>query len=278
MNKKLHLLAALGLLSLGNLNAQTTVFSENFNGATALTGWTTSDVDGDGKNWSVADFTTHTRPGISAGIKMLASYSYDNNFGPLTPNNYIFSPAIDLSAHTGSSIKLKWKAAAVDADWSAETYSVYVSTSNTVGAMEASATKLLSISLSGIVNLTVNELDISALAGQSVVYFAFRHHDSSDEFAMAIDDVEVVVTATGSSEDFFKENFTMYPNPTTDVLNITSKNGLNVNEIRISDLTGKVVKVQKDASTINVSDLATGTYLIDITTNEGKATSKFIKK
>jgi len=44
------------------------------------------------------------------------------------------------------------------------------------------------------------------------------------------------------------------------------------------DLTGKVLKVQKDASSVNVSDLATGTYLIEITTNEGKATSKFIKK
>lgn len=81
-----------------------------------------------------------------------------------------------------------------------------------------------------------------------------------------------------SAEQFFTENFSMYPNPTTDVLNISSKNGLIVSEIRITDMTGKVVKVQKDASTINVSDLASGTYLIDITTKEGKATSKFIKK
>lgn len=81
-----------------------------------------------------------------------------------------------------------------------------------------------------------------------------------------------------SSEQFFAENFTLYPNPTTDVLNISSKNGLNATEIRITDLSGKVVKVQKEASTVNVSDLASGTYLIDITTKEGKATSKFIKK
>lgn len=81
-----------------------------------------------------------------------------------------------------------------------------------------------------------------------------------------------------SVEKFFSDNFTLYPNPTTDVLNISSKNGLNVSEIRITDMTGKVVKVQKDASNVNVSNLAAGTYLIDITTKEGKATSKFIKK
>lgn len=90
--------------------------------------------------------------------------------------------------------------------------------------------------------------------------------------------IDLVVDPTASSEQFFAENFTLYPNPTTDVLNISSKNGLTASEIRITDLSGKVVKVQKEASTVNVSDLATGTYLIDITTKEGKATSKFIKK
>lgn len=90
--------------------------------------------------------------------------------------------------------------------------------------------------------------------------------------------IDLVEDASASSEQFFAENFTLYPNPTTDVLNISSKNGLNASEIRITDMTGKVVKVQKDASTVNVSNLASGTYLIDITTKEGKATSKFIKK
>jgi|SRR5690554_3020079 len=81
-----------------------------------------------------------------------------------------------------------------------------------------------------------------------------------------------------SVENFFKENFSMYPNPVTDVLNIDSINGLSTNEIRVMDLTGKVIKVQNNASSVNVADLATGTYLIEITTNEGKGTSKFIKK
>src|SRR5690606_9814852 len=87
-----------------------------------------------------------------------------------------------------------------------------------------------------------------------------------------------LVEKTLSTEDFFQQHFFMYPNPVTDVLNITSVNGLNVNEIKVMDVTGKVVKVQKDASSVNVADLATGTYLIEIATNEGKATSKFIKK
>ncbi len=258
--------------------AQITVLSEDFNG-TAPSGWTMSDADGDGKNWGIQDYATHTRPGVASGGKMLVSFSYDNPTNTaLNPNNYIFSPVMDLSAHNGKVIVLKWKAAAVDANFSAETYSVYASTTNTVAGMLASTTKLTPISLTGVVDLTANELDISAFAGQSAVYFAFRHHDSSDEFALAIDDIQVLALDPASSEQFFSENFNIYPNPTTDVLNISSKNGLNASEVRITDMTGKVVRTQKDATTVNVSDLSAGTYLIDITTKEGKATSKFIKK
>src|SRR5690606_8320848 len=275
--KKLLLSAAFMCAAITGANAQTTIFSEDFDGATP-TGWTSIDADADGDEWLIVDMSTHAKPGIAAGVNMLASYSYDNNSGPLTPDNYIFSPAIDLSAYGANDvIKLKWKASALDASYSAETYSVYVSDTNTAAAMLASTTKLSSISLSGVVDLTANELDISALAGQSTVYFAFRHHDSTDEFAIVIDDIEIITT-TASSAEFFTENFNMYPNPVTDVLNIESKNGLNASEIKITDMTGKVVKVQKDVTSINVSNLSVGTYLIDITTNEGKATSKFIKK
>jgi len=81
-----------------------------------------------------------------------------------------------------------------------------------------------------------------------------------------------------SNDKFFTENFNLYPNPTSDVLNISSKNGLEMKEIKITDLSGRIVKTLNNATTINVSDLSTGTYLIDITTNEGKASSKFVKK
>ena len=89
--------------------------------------------------------------------------------------------------------------------------------------------------------------------------------------------IDLIEKDPASSADFFTENFTIYPNPVADVLNIESKNGLTAGEIKITDMTGKVVKTQKDAASVNVSDLTAGTYIIDITTNEGKATSKFIK-
>ena len=90
--------------------------------------------------------------------------------------------------------------------------------------------------------------------------------------------IDLVENDPASSEQFFAENFNVYPNPTTDILNIVSKNGLTAGEIKVTDMTGKVVRTLKNSTTLNVSDLASGTYLIDITTNGGKASSKFVKK
>jgi hypothetical protein len=90
--------------------------------------------------------------------------------------------------------------------------------------------------------------------------------------------IDLFVDPTASSEEFFNSNFALYPNPVNDVLNVESKNGMIVNEITISDLSGKVVNSVKNTSSVNVSSLATGTYIINIDSNEGKATSKFLKK
>ncbi len=48
--KKLLLSVAFICAAYTTTTAQITVFSENFNGTTPPTGWTMSDVDGDGKN------------------------------------------------------------------------------------------------------------------------------------------------------------------------------------------------------------------------------------
>lgn len=101
---------------------------------------------------------------------------------------------------------------------------------------------------------------------------------SQDQFGFAIDDFKVTTTQTASNDKFFKENFALYPNPVLNELNISITNSLELNEITIFDLTGRKVKTFKKERTLNVSDLASGTYTISIKTNEGTGTSKFIKK
>ena len=72
----------------------------------------------------------------------------------------------------------------------------------------------------------------------------------------------------------------VYPNPTTDVVNVTLENK-SINSVSISDLNGRIVKSKdyKNVSNVsmNVSDLAAGVYMMSITSDSGTATKKIIK-
>ena len=85
-----------------------------------------------------------------------------------------------------------------------------------------------------------------------------------------------------SADSFFANNFSMYPNPVANELNIVAKNNNTINAINIVDMNGRTVKNTNDAgmnnTAVNVSDLTSGVYFVTIETNEGTGTSKFIKK
>ena len=69
----------------------------------------------------------------------------------------------------------------------------------------------------------------------------------------------------------------LYPNPVTDRLNISTNTPIN--NIHIYTITGQLVKIfYKDMSTINVSSLASGTYLIVITTDGYLIKKRFVKQ
>lgn len=80
-----------------------------------------------------------------------------------------------------------------------------------------------------------------------------------------------------SSNDFVLENFNIYPNPTSDVLNINLENNLTLEKVTIYNNAGQVVKEVKEA-TVDVSTLSEGIYFVEVTTNQGKAVKKIIVK
>ncbi|WP_312196356.1 choice-of-anchor J domain-containing protein [Epilithonimonas vandammei] len=166
-----------------------TYFSDNFDDED-ISDWTLYDQDGDGYNRETVNLGT----GYTAAI---ASYSYDNDSSTaLTPNNYIVSPAVNLS--TATSAILKFKVKSQDPDWAAETYSVYATTTNTVAGFLATTPLLTENAASNGVGgvFYTKTIDLSAFAGQSQVYIAFRHHNSTDMFSIHIDDVSVEAAPT----------------------------------------------------------------------------------
>lgn len=73
-----------------------------------------------------------------------------------------------------------------------------------------------------------------------------------------------------------KAKVSVYPNPATDVINVKSDN--KISQISIFDVSGKVVKVSSETS-VNVENLAKGTYLVNVKYEDGTTeTKKVIKK
>jgi hypothetical protein len=69
----------------------------------------------------------------------------------------------------------------------------------------------------------------------------------------------------------------IYPNPTSNQLTIDTE--LNINEMSVVDITGKVIMTTKEnTTTINVADLSDGIYFIQLITENRTITKKFVKQ
>lgn len=92
---------------------------------------------------------------------------------------------------------------------------------------------------------------------------------------------EALITNTLSVNDneLVEQSLTLYPNPTDSVLNIKLEDISTVHSVKIIDVNGRIVFTsEKSTKSINVSALEAGFYLVNINTNKGLVTKKFIKK
>jgi hypothetical protein len=124
------------------------------------------------------------------------------------------------------------------------------------------------------VNFTLKSLDISAFAGQNI-YIAFRHCNSTDVYWMLVDDIEVIPGQHAGISNVTDATVQLYPNPTSNVLNINAE---GVQEVSVIDINGRTVMTEKNVNTVNLSDLANGVYYVRVITNNGVATEKIVKK
>lgn len=118
---------------------------------------------------------------------------------------------------------------------------------------------------------------IGTTTGVDRLMFGYDNYGSG----FTIDNI-VVTTNTGSNSDFAKNSFTVYPNPATDMLNLTAKDADGINNISITDVNGRTVKQQKfDGAAsvqVNVNDLNSGVYFVAVESAQGNGTTKFVKK
>jgi hypothetical protein len=87
------------------------------------------------------------------------------------------------------------------------------------------------------------------------------------------------LTILDVNENYFINDISIFPNPTQDILHITTKNNIVINQVQIIDLIGKLILSEKrNVHQLNVSHLKSGVFIIKIETEQGNFISKLMKK
>ena len=161
-----------------------TYFSENFNSGT-LNGWISTDLDGDTHLWNVSDASAINS---NLGTGSLVSYSFDDPSNlPLTPDNLVTSPAIDLTAVTATNVIFSYDQL-TDSGWPDEHYAIYITTSNDPSVI-TTTTPFYETDVTDLA-LTNKAIDLSSFIGQTV-YVSFRHFSCTDKYYLIIDNIQV---------------------------------------------------------------------------------------
>lgn len=83
------------------------------------------------------------------------------------------------------------------------------------------------------------------------------------------------LSALLSTNDFVKSDFNLYPNPAKDQFTIELNNTSILEQVTIYNTLGQVV-LNTQELVVNTSKLASGTYIVEVKTNQGLSTKKLI--
>lgn len=293
--KKTLLLASLFVGSVFTMNAQTVLFEDGFETyedfiIDNVGDWTLIDVDGSnlygfdggmtfpnsGGPFAYVVFnpsmTTPANTGDAAqahlGDKYMASFAAVGNAN----NDWLISPQITLGS---SGNEVKFWAKSLTLQYGAERFNVLVSTTDT---NTSSFTKISSGDYTTVQDeWTEFSYSLDDYSGEQV-YIAIQCV-SDDAFVFMVDDFSVTTTGTVSVDSHLAGSFSVYPNPTKDILNISNSINADINSVIVTDINGRIVKqVDSNVSEINIIDLNAGIYFVNINSTEGSLTKKVVKQ
>lgn len=149
----------------------------DFDTDASIDGWEVRDDDGDGFSWELLEDSTGY---AHSGTRFVVSSSFDNNYGPLKPDNWIVTP---LFAGGGT---VSFYIRSIDPSYPGDPVGVYVSTdggdtwSDELGYFKSTA------------NYVECTVDLSEYAGRNI-QVGFRHYGVTDLYMIALDTVVVTL-------------------------------------------------------------------------------------
>ena len=132
----------------------------------------------------------------------------------------------------------------------------------------------------GFTNVTDND---TAVEGNWTAQFSFTN-DCGNTLAPQVLNFVVDVDGILGVEDFSINQITLFPNPTKSSITITGLQSMQDVKISVIDIMGRVLSndvsinaESKNRMTVNMSQLSSGTYFIEIKSNDSRTIKKVIK-
>jgi len=253
------------------LNAGTPQAYQIFNPTTAVVTNATINVAGSEESRNFDPRTGSKYAACWAGVPASNGQTATAN------SDFLISPVLNLGTTNN---ELRFWAKSMSDSYGLEKYRVYVYVGTGTPTLLSQFTLI-----SGIAVLTApypawaeNVIALNAYSNQSI-RIGIRCV-TPDAYMFMVDDFKVTSSNLKTNE-FFSNKFSAYPNPTNNVVNITNSDNILLSEVSITDMNGRIVKTVNTNNLtevqINVADLTTGVYFMNINTDSGKAVKKFIK-
>ena len=239
-------------------------YTSNFDSGTSLIGWTIESNGPGGQGLNSTGTAGHL---ATPGYWLFGSSTAGAN------NNWLFSPAVSLQS--GEQVTVSFYTRSTT---SPRTLRVTVGSDND-SAMQTTQLAALNITAGTVWNL--NTIPVYTAPAAGIYYFGFNDNSAATATAvnMRLDTFNFATNL--STNDVLSSEFGVYPNPVKNVINFNSSVNALVSTIELTDLNGRTVKtvnVNATEGQISVSDLATGMYMMKITTDQGVAVKKIVKQ
>lgn len=125
--------------------------------------------------------------------------------------------------------------------------------------------------------LKVDGTNYTNASGVITISLAAGSHTIAKSNSANLFYIKTAYATLGLSQNFETPKLTLYPNPVSNSLYLTSNQ--KIENVLIYNITGVLVKsISNNPESIDVSNLNSGSYLVKVTTNEGSFTQKIIKK
>jgi len=92
-----------------------------------------------------------------------------------------------------------------------------------------------------------------------------------------IDDIQASDNVLAVPNLELQNAIVLHPNPSFDMLSISTNLGYQIKSINVFDMLGKLVLSNNTSSTIDISKLTSGQYVVKVITNKGVITKKIVK-